>query len=189
MAVAWEYLRVRGLPDLAALGSDGWELVAIRDEEWVFKRPQGDPAERFTLDQRDAALADVTAHRGVTRHLLHPEIAALIRRVNHTQMLLIADRGFPVPRVDTIIDLALASDIPTIPQVLDAIAPDLPMDRLLAADELGHASPERLSAYQRSASRVERVPHLRFKELARYAVGCIRTGDSVPYANVLVVGG
>ena len=36
---------------------------------------------------------------------------------------------------------------------------------------------------------LEAVPHLEFKQLARYAVGCIRTGDSAPYANCLVVGG
>lgn len=185
----WEYLHLTAAPDLAQLGKDGWELVALRGEEWIFKRPEPDPAERFTLDQRDAALADVEAHRAVTRRLLNPEVAALVRRINHTQMLLIADRGFPIPSLPYGIDLSLTTDIPTIPQVLDAILPDLPADRLLLAAEQQAASPERWQAHQSGGLRVEAVPHLEFKRLARFAVGFIRTGDSAPYGNVLIVGG
>ena len=39
MAEQWHYRRVTGEPDLEALGAEGWELVAIRGEEWLFKRP------------------------------------------------------------------------------------------------------------------------------------------------------
>jgi D-ribose pyranase len=185
----WEYRIERGQPELEALGREGWELVALRGDEWVFKRPEPDPSERFTLEQRDAALADVKAHRAVSRHLLNPEVAALVRRVNHTQLLLIADRGFPVPPLPHVIDLSLTSDIPTVPQVLAAVLPDLPADRLIVAEEQQAASAERWEEHHGGPRRVEAVPHLEFKRLARHAVGCIRTGDSVPYANVLVVGG
>jgi D-ribose pyranase len=189
MGTAWEYLRVQGEPDLTRMGRDGWELIALRGDEWIFKRPEPDPAERFTLEQREAALADVAAHRSVGRHLLNPEVAALIRRVNHTQMLLIADCGFPVPALPCVIDLSLTADVPTIPQVLHAILPDLPADRLILAEEQRDASPERWREHQSGPLRLEAVPHLDFKRLAKHAVGGIRTGDSAPYANLLVVGG
>ena len=65
MAPRWEYLRTEH-PDLVSLGRDGWELVAIQQGEWIFKRPEPDPAERFTLEQRDAALSDPDAHRAVS---------------------------------------------------------------------------------------------------------------------------
>lgn len=188
MSTVWEYQR-HAAPDLEQLGRAGWELVAIHHGEWIFKRPAPPPAERFTLEQREAALSDVEAHRGVTRHLLNPEVAALVRRVNHTQMLLIADRGFPIPAGLPGVDLSLTADVPTIPQVLAAIAPDLPMDRLIVADEQRAASPRRWEEHRSSGGRVEAVPHLELKRLADYAVGYIRTGDSAPYANVLVVGG
>ena len=188
----WEYRVETAAPDLAALGREGWELVAIRGgapEEWVFKRMPASPCERFTLEQRDAALADPSAHQAGTRLLLNPDVAALIRRVNHTQLLLIADRGFPVPPLPTVIDLSLTSDIPTIPQVLAAILPDLPADRLIVADEQRLAAPERWQLHAEGRPRVERLPHLEFKRIAAHAVGCIRTGDSTPYSNVLIVGG
>ena len=185
----WDYKRVVGEPDLAALGREGWELVAIYHGEWIFKRPEPDPAERFTLEQREAVLADGTSHQPVTRHLLNPDVAALIRRVNHTQMLLIADRGFPVPPLPVVVDLSLTVDIPTIPDVLDAISPDLPADRLIVAEEQCLASPARWEEHWQGDLKVEAVPHLDFKRLARHAVGCIRTGDSTPYGNVIIVGG
>jgi D-ribose pyranase len=189
MTSRWQYHQVLGTPDLDALGREGWELVGLRGETWVFKRPEPDPAERFTLEQRAATLADMEPHRGASRHLLNPEVAALIRRVNHTQMLLVADRGFPVPPLPHVIDLSLTADVPTVLQVLEAILPDLPADRLIVADEQRAASPERWERHQQGVLHLEDVPHLEFKRLAARAVGCIRTGDSTPYANVLLVGG
>src|SRR5207248_1762465 len=139
----WQYQRISGEPDLDRLGSEGWELVAIRGEEWILKRPAPDPAERFTLEQRTAALSTPPAGHAPGRHLLNPQIAALIRQVNHTQMLLIADRGFPVPTVPVVVDVSLTADIPTILQVLAAILPDLPADRLIVAQEQQALSPNR----------------------------------------------
>jgi D-ribose pyranase len=185
----WEYLRLAGEPELDKLGAEGWELVAIRGEEWLFKRPAPDPAERFTLEQRRAALSSVDARLSTGRHLLNPQIASLIRQINHTQMLLIADRGFPVPSLPTVVDISLTANIPTIPQVLAAILPDLPADRVIVAQEQQMLSPARWQDHQEGPLPVEAVPHLEFKQIARYATGCIRTGDSVPYANVLLVGG
>jgi D-ribose pyranase len=185
----WEYRRTEGRPNLEALGREGWELVALDGAEWIFKRPAADPTERFTLEQRESALKDAAGHRAITRHLLNPEVAALIRHVNHTQMLLIADRGFPIPPLPKVIDLSLIADVPTIPQVLTAILPDLPLDRLIVASEQEIASPSRWREHHAGGRRVEAVPHLEFKGMARHAVGCIRTGDSTAYGNVLLVGG
>jgi D-ribose pyranase len=185
----WQYLRLAGEPALDTLGAEGWELVAIRGEEWLFKRPAPGPAERFTLEQRGSALSAADACPSPGRHLLNPQIAALIRQINHTQMLLIADRGFPVPSLPIVVDISLTADIPTIPQVLAAILPDLPADRIIVAQEQQRLSPARWQEHQEGLLPVESLPHLEFKQLARYATGCIRTGDSVPYANVLLVGG
>src|SRR5262249_46364840 len=88
MVDRWQYQRVFGEPDLDRLGGEGWELVAIRGEEWILKRPAPDPAERFTLEQRTAALSGSSAGHSPARQLLNPQIAALIRQINHTQMLL-----------------------------------------------------------------------------------------------------
>jgi D-ribose pyranase len=189
MVDRWQYQQVSGEPDLDRLGAEGWELVALHGERWILKRPAPDPAERFTMEQRAAALAGPREGHSPGRRLLNPQIAALVRQVNHTQMLLIADRGFPVPPVPIVVDISLTADIPTIPQVLAAILPDLPADRLIVAQEQQALSPDRWREHHEGPLPVEPLPHLEFKRLARHAVGCIRTGDSIPYANVIVVGG
>jgi hypothetical protein len=55
---AWEYLRSRDESELAALGREGWELVAVLPGEargeatFYFKRPALGFRERVTLDQK-----------------------------------------------------------------------------------------------------------------------------------------
>jgi len=185
----WQYHTTTEPTALSALGAEGWELIAVQDATWVFKRPEPDPITLFTEEQRAAALGDVVAHRAHTRSLLNPEVAALIRRVNHTQLLLVADRGFPVPWQLPGVDLSVTADLPTIPQVLLAILPELPADRLIVAEEQQEAAPERWAYHAAGPPPLRAVPHTRFKELAERAVGWIRTGDSAPYGNVLIVGG
>ena len=75
----WQYLRLSGEPDLDQLGSEGWELVAIRGEEWLLKRPALDPTERFTLEQRTSALASTSAlgHCSLRRSRLGVAAAAI----------------------------------------------------------------------------------------------------------------
>lgn len=187
--VVWQYLQVDDEPDLVSLGRDRWELVAIQNGRWIFKRPAPGSSERFTLEQREQALSDPEAARARSRTLLNAELAALIRRVNHTQMLLIVDRGFPLPHLRWTLDLALSSDVPTVPQVLKAVLPELPVDRVILASEMEAASPQRWALHRQGAIRTEAIPHLEFKRLAGEAVGVVRTGDSAPYSNILLVGG
>ena len=53
--------------------------------------------------------------------ILNPQINSLLARVRHTNMLAIADRGFPFwPMIETV-DISLADGIPTVLQVLAAI--------------------------------------------------------------------
>ena len=53
--------------------------------------------------------------------ILNPQLNSLLSRVRHTNLLVIADRGFPYwPMIETI-DIALIDDLPTVLQVLEAI--------------------------------------------------------------------
>jgi D-ribose pyranase len=95
-------------------------------------------------------------------------------------MLLIADRGFPVPPLPHVVDISLTTDIPTIPQVLAAILADLPADRVIVAQEQQQLSAARWREHQEGPLPVEAVPHLEFKQLAQHGTGCIRTGARSP---------
>lgn len=214
----WEYKTVFGRCDLRELGAAGWELAAVDRAgdvlQHVFKRPAAvDPTGRFTLEQREAFFARQKAgaadggtgipachpsHTSTDKNvcptasrLLNADLAALVRRVGHTQMLLIADMGFPMPRGPETIDLSLSAGVPTIPQVLAAIGSDFVFDRIIAAEEMVQASPARDAELRTLHPKVlhERPAHVEFKHLAGECRAAIRTGDAVPYANVIVVGG
>ena len=53
--------------------------------------------------------------------ILNPQILALIARVRHTNLLVIADRGFPFwPGLETV-DISLVDGLPTVLQVFQAV--------------------------------------------------------------------
>lgn len=121
--------------------------------------------------------------------ILNPQLASLLRRVRHTNTLVIADRGFPSwPGLETI-DLSLVDDVPTVLQVLEAITPECVFGAVWMAEEfLNHNEPatqERFAAALGGLP-LTHEPHIDFKKRVPGAVGLIRTGDTTPYANVIL---
>ena len=56
--------------------------------------------------------------------ILNPHLLDLLARVRHTNTLVIADRGFPYwPGIETV-DISLVDNIPTVLDVLRALAPN-----------------------------------------------------------------
>jgi D-ribose pyranase len=124
--------------------------------------------------------------------ILNPAVLSLLARVRHTNTLVIADRGFPFwPQLETI-DLSLVDDVPTVTQVLDALLPALSIGRLFAAEEFRtHNLPARVAALQArlGATPLQFEPHIDFKRRVPSAIGLIRTGDTTPYANLILESG
>ena len=120
--------------------------------------------------------------------ILQPQINSLLSRVRHTNLLVIADRGFPFwPELETI-DLALVDDVPTVLQVLGAILPNFQVGTVWMASEFLDGNPDQVARF-RAALRDAAItyePHAAFKRRVPGAVGLIRTGDTIPYANVIL---
>ena len=122
--------------------------------------------------------------------ILNPQILSLLCRVRHTNTLVIADRGFPFwPMIETV-DLSLVDDVPTVLQVLEAIRPHFVIGQVLMAGEFMGENTEATQA--RFAQALEEIPvtyepHDRFKERVPAAIGLIRTGDTIQYANMILV--
>ena len=123
--------------------------------------------------------------------ILNPALSHLLASTGHTDYFTICDRGFPVPEGPERIDLALTDDIPTVLDVLRAVHREWSIDRVLITDEMADVSPERVGALRELLGEVplERVSHLELKRLAAGARATVRTGDTVAYANVIVVSG
>jgi D-ribose pyranase len=121
--------------------------------------------------------------------ILNPALLELVARVRHTNTLVIADRGFPFwPQIETI-DISLVDDVPTVLQVIDALRANFAIGRVWAAQEFlarndgaqQHELRRRFEGIQ-----LEFEPHVEFKRRVPHALGLIRTGDSIPYSNLII---
>lgn len=121
--------------------------------------------------------------------ILNPALLELLARFRHTNTLVIADRGFPFwPQVPTV-DISLVDDIPTVRQVLAAIAPRYHLGAaFMAAEFLEHNSAGTRAEYERILLGVpfEWDPHIAFKQRVPFAIGLIRTADTTPYGNIIL---
>ena len=122
--------------------------------------------------------------------ILNPQINSLISRVRHTNMLVIADRGFPYwPMIETV-DIALIDDVPTVLQVLGALRQNFVVGEILMAREFReHNSAATQDRFATACAGADTtfLPHVDLKLRVPGAIGLIRTGDTIPYANMILV--
>ena len=121
--------------------------------------------------------------------ILNPAINSLVSRIRHTNTLVIADRGFPFwPQVETV-DISLVDDIPKVLDVLRAIRLNFVAGRVFMAEEFRAANgKETCLEFERALVGIPLVfePHVEFKKRVPQAIGLIRTGDTVQYANLIL---
>ena len=121
--------------------------------------------------------------------ILNPNLNALLSRVRHTNTLVIADWGFPFwPMIETV-DVSLVDDVPTVLQVLKAIRPNFQIGKAWTAQEfLKHNSAKTRAAFAEALRGIElnHEPHLELKRRVPQAIGLIRSGDTIQYANLIL---
>ncbi len=121
--------------------------------------------------------------------ILNPQINSLLSRVRHTNTLVIADRGFPYwPSIETV-DISLVDDIPRVLDVLQAIRTNFMVGKVFMAEEFRrHNSTENIHRLVEATHGVELSyePHTEFKRRVPQAIGLIRTGDTLQYANMIL---
>jgi len=124
--------------------------------------------------------------------ILNPDLLHLLARIRHTNMLVIADRGFPFwPEVETV-DISLVDGIPTVLQVLQALRLAYDFTQAYMAQEFLAENDSDTQALFVAA--LEGIPvtfeaHIDMKKRVPGAIGLIRTGDTTQYANVVLVSG
>jgi|SRR5579859_3231860 len=128
----------------------------------------------------------------LTSGILNPQLLSLLARVRHTNALVIADRGFPFWREIETVDLALVDDIPTVVQVLTAIRTQFQAVSAFMANEfLDQNTAETRAKFATALEGIptQYQPHVEFKKRVPTAIGLIRTGDTIQYANMILVSG
>lgn len=124
--------------------------------------------------------------------ILNRKLLEAIGGIGHTQIMVIADAGLPVPDTAERIDLAVAADLPTVPQVLELVQNEMIYEKVIVAEEQKLYNPEhhrRICDIVRFCQ-VETVPHdVLLSELLPKAKYVVRTGSFEPWGNVMLVAG
>ena len=125
----------------------------------------------------------------IERGILNPHVLSLLARVRHTNTIVIADRGFPFwPQIETV-DISLVNDVPTVLQVLAALRGNFKIGQAWMAEEfLQHNDASTREAFTDGLHgiAVAHEPHVEFKKRVPGAIGLIRTGDTIQYANMIL---
>lgn len=123
--------------------------------------------------------------------ILNPHVLSLLARVRHTNALVIADRGFPSWPIETV-DLSLVDGVPTVLQVLAAVRANFVVAEAFMAEEfltVNAAATRDAFAAGLAGAKLTHEPHVNFKRRVPGAVGLIRTGDTIQYANMILISG
>lgn len=123
--------------------------------------------------------------------ILNTDICYAISSLGHTDYMVIADPGLPIPENVSVIDISLVKGVPGFMEVFDAVTGELVIDSYIYAEEMEASGTELLQHVQKRLSNVpgQKIPHEDLKDMLHKAKVIIRTGECTPYANVILEGG
>ncbi|MCC6396930.1 MAG: D-ribose pyranase [Bacteroidetes bacterium] len=126
--------------------------------------------------------------------ILNAGLSRLVAAMGHTDRLVVCDSGLPIPRSAETIDIALTRNVPRFVETLSVILSEAVVESVIIADEMkaaNHGLFDELSVMLKGIP-IRSVPHEEFKRITREGEGntaFVRTGESTPYANVILIAG
>ncbi|MEU4644469.1 D-ribose pyranase [Micromonospora sp. NPDC023814] len=126
------------------------------------------------------------------RGVLNAELSGVLATLGHTDLLLVVDAGFPIPRTAHRIDLAVTEDLPKLTTVLDLVADEIIVEGVVVAEDVTtHNKPLAQWLGQRFPGVPTTTrPHAEMLgELAHQAKAIVRTGAFNPWGNVGLICG
>lgn len=123
--------------------------------------------------------------------VLNSELSHIIATMGHTDALVVADSGLPIPGSVRKVDLALVRGVPGFLETVEAILQELQVERAIVAREMSERSPylyEKVRTLLASIP-LDEIPHEEFKVRVLGAKAVVRTGECTPYANIILISG
>jgi D-ribose pyranase len=124
--------------------------------------------------------------------IINGRLIELVTSIGHTQTLVIADAGLPIPSGVECIDLAVRAGLPGFLDVLDCVLAELQVERAVLAREIETLNPDLFKGTTErfgAGVLVDLIPHGALKQRLVHARAIVRTGEFSPYANVELYGG
>ncbi|MCY8931714.1 D-ribose pyranase [Bacillus atrophaeus] len=123
--------------------------------------------------------------------ILNSHLAKILADLGHTDKIVIADAGLPVPDSVLKIDLSLKPGVPGFKDVTELLAEEMVVEKVTAASEIKTANPQIANFIENQFKKqpVDYLSHEEFKQLTKEAKAIIRTGEVTPYANCILQAG
>ncbi|MER2119495.1 MAG: D-ribose pyranase [Solibacillus sp.] len=121
--------------------------------------------------------------------ILNRELAGIFARLGHTDKIVIADCGLPIPDGVTCIDLSYKLGEPGFMTILEVVLEDFKVEHSYLAEEIITANETIHSSLLKIVEPVTYIPHEQFKKMSSEAKVIIRTGEMTPYANIMLQSG
>ncbi|CDQ20179.1 D-ribose pyranase [Halobacillus karajensis] len=123
------------------------------------------------------------------RHgMLNSSITKVLADLGHTDTIVVADAGLPVPGHVHKIDLSLREGVPSFLDVVHVLREEMAVENVMAAEEI-HQNEQVHQGLQTLFNKVEYLPHESLKAEVKHARAVIRTGEITPYANCILHAG
>lgn len=127
--------------------------------------------------------------------ILNSDISRVLSYMGHTDRIAIGDCGLPIPEETERIDLTVKFGQPSFMDVLTEVGTDMKIEKIILADEIKERNPQILKEIQSYFEglevhpEVEFVSHVELKQLTKDCKAVIRTGETTPYANIILQSG
>lgn len=123
--------------------------------------------------------------------IINSELARVVAEMGHQDSLVLADCGLPIPQKVERIDLALTKGYPKFIEILKAVLADLVVEKAILAAEIKEKSPKFEAKIREllPAIEIEYISHAEFKKSTHKAKAVVRSGEIIPYANIILISG
>lgn len=124
--------------------------------------------------------------------ILNRDLASVLSKQGHGDLLMVADAGFAIPSDAVVIDISLSENVPMVLDVLGELNKYFSVEKMYMSDETRDISTSHFNKVSEafgSGVKVETLPHADLKRMSREVKAVIRTGDFTAYGNVILVSG
>ncbi len=124
--------------------------------------------------------------------IINGDISRVLSYMGHTDTLAVGDCGLPIPEETERIDLALKLGVPSFMEVLREMEKEMKIEKVVLAEEIKEKNPEihqeilELVREMEAPCQIEYVSHSELKARTRTCRAVIRTGETTPYANIIL---
>lgn len=123
--------------------------------------------------------------------ILNSEISSVLSYMGHMDEICIADCGLPIPENVKRVDLSLELGKPSFIEVLEIVAKDIKIEKIILAEEIRENNEKILQEILHKFKDIEIqfISHSDFKNRTKNSKCIIRTGEATPYANIILSSG